>query len=296
MIRRVALVLLLILGIVILVDTLTDVAISPPSGDEGGQLVDRWLQAMSGTGADRGWRHLSTEAQSDAYGGDRSAYLAEVLAVDWPSVRWGQTLGRTTDYGFVFAYIPLLSDPRTLPHFLLDRDLVAASCSDRAAIQVFAQVPSAWLQPPRLARVHPKTGSAGLCEDLFYADTGPMRPPADLVGWAWATGGNASIRVEVIDETGLVREVSGGRDQPSIEGRVTVPDFTPGKVGVAWVGTDCSDPIQIAVRGNADAIALELNVVELPADGCAARSRTYEVMLTFAREVGGRDRGHAALT
>jgi len=112
-----------------------------------------------------------------------------------------------------------------------------------------------------------------------------MRPPADLVGWAWATGGNASIRVEVIDETGLVQEVSGGRDQPSVVGDVTVSDFAPGQVGVAWVGTDCPDPVQIIVRGNRNAIDLELVVVKRSGLDCAARSRTYESMLRFSGEV-----------
>jgi hypothetical protein len=116
-----------------------------------------------------------------------------------------------------------------------------------------------------------------------------MRPPADLVGWAWATGGNASIRVEVIDKTGLVREVSGGRDQPPIEGDVTISDFVPGEIGMAWVGTDCSDPIQLIVSGNADAIAVELVIFKRSAVGCAAHARTYETMLRFAGEVSADD-------
>lgn len=281
MIRRAALVLLLALGVVIAVDVATEVAISPPSGAEGGQLVDRWLKAMASTDADRGWRYLSPEAQSESYGDDESMYVAEVKAVDWQSLRWGHALGRTTDYGYVFAYIPMLSDPRTLPHFLVDRNLVAASCADRAAIDVFANVPSAWFQSPRLAKVNDGTGSAHICEDLFYADTGPMRPPADLVGWAWATGGNGSIRVEVIDETGLVLEVNGGRDDPPVNGDITISDAL-GQVALAWIANDCSDPVQIVVRGNADAIELELNVVDRVGDECATRPRTYEVMLRFS--------------
>jgi hypothetical protein len=285
MIRRVGLLLVLLaFGIVILLDAATEVAISPPSGAEGAQLVDRWLQAMAGADADRGWNYLSTELQAQAYGGDKSLYLSEVRAVDWRTVRWGQTQGRTTDYGFVFNYTPTLSDPRTLPRFLHERHLVAASCADRAANEIFTNVPSTWFRSPRLAAVQ-TAGKAGRCEELFYADTGPMRPPADLVGWAWATGGNASIRVEVIDETGLVWEVSGGRDQPPVVGDVTVSDFAPGQVGVAWVGTDCPDPVQIVVRGNADAIDLELIVVKRSGLDCDARSRTYEVMLRFSGEV-----------
>jgi hypothetical protein len=283
-IRRVGLVVLLAFGIVILLDAATEVAISPPSGAEGAQLVDRWLQAMAGADADRGWNYLSTELQAEAYGGDESLYLAEVKAVDWEAVRWGQTQGRTTDYGFVFNYTPMLSDPRTLPRFLHERHLVAASCADRAANEIFTNVPSAWFRTPRLAAVQ-SAGSAGDCEELFYADTGPMRPPADLVGWAWATGGNASIRVEMIDQTGLVQEAGGGRDQPSIDGDVTVSDFAPGQIAVAWVGTDCSDPIQIIVSRNGDAIAIEPVIFKRSAVGCASHARTYETMLAFAGEV-----------
>jgi hypothetical protein len=287
-IRRVALVVLLAFGIVILLDAATEVAISPPSGAEGAQLVDRWLQAMAGADADRGWNYLSAELQAEAYGGDESLYVAEVKAVDWEAVRWGQTLGRTTDYGFVFNYTPMLSDPRTLPRFLHERHLVAASCADRAANEIFTNVPSTWFRTPRLAAVQ-SAGSAGRCEELFYADTGPMRPSADLVGWAWATGGNASIRVEVIDETGLVREAGGGRDQPSVVGDVTVSDFAAGQVGVAWVGTDCPDPVQILVSGSHGAIFLELVVVKRSGVDCAARSRTYESMLRFSDEISANE-------
>lgn len=287
MIRRVGLILILVLGTVIVLDAVTDIAIAPPSGAEGARLVDSWLQAMAGTDADRGWKYLSPELQTAAYGGDESVYVAEVEAVNWDAVRWGLTQGRNTD-GFGFNYTPLLSDPRTLPRFLHERKLMAASCADRAPIQVFSNVPSEWLRTPRLAAVV-RAGSAGRCEDLFYADTGPMRPPADLVGWAWATGGNASIRVEVIDKTGLVREVSGGRDQPPIEGDVTISDFVPGEIGMAWVGTDCSDPIQLIVSGNADAIAVELVIFKRSAVGCAAHARTYETMLRFAGEVSADD-------
>jgi len=286
MIRRVGpLLIILALGTVLLLDAVSEtVAITPPGGAESASLVDRWLQAMAGAGANRGWKYLSVELQAEAFGGDESLYLAEVEAVDWEAVRWGQTQGRTTDYGFVFNYTPMLSDPRTLPRFLHERHLVAASCADRAANEIFTNVPSTWFRTPRLAAVQ-SAGSAGRCEELFYADTGPMRPPADLVGWAWATGGNASIRVEVIDETGLVQEVSGGRDQPSVVGDVTVSDFAPGQVGVAWVGTDCPDPVQIIVRGNRNAIDLELVVVKRSGLDCAARSRTYESMLRFSGEV-----------
>lgn len=280
MIRRVGLILILTFGTVLLLDAVTDIAISPPSGAEGAQLVDRWLQAMAGSDGDRGWKYLSAGLQTAAYGGDVSRYRAEVETVDWEAVRWGQTQGRTTDYGFVFAYTPLLSDPRTLPRFLHERDLVAASCGDRAAIEIFTNVPSTWFQAPRLEAVQ-TTGSGG-CEELFYTDTGPMRPPADLVGLAWATGGNASIRVEVIDETGLVREVSVGRDQPPVDGDVTVSDFAAGQVGVAWVGSGCPDPVQIIVRGNQDAIDLELVVFKRSGAGCAATSRTYESILRFS--------------
>ncbi len=285
MIRRVGLILIILtLGTVLLLDGVTEtIAITPPGGAESALLVDRWLQAMAGADADRGWRYLSADLQAEAYGGDESLYLAEVGAVDWEAVRWGKTEGRT-DEGFWYGYTPLLSDPRTLPRFLHERDLVAASCADRAATNIFTNMPSTWFHAPRLEAVQ-TGGSAGLCEELFYADTGPMRPPADLVGWAWATGGNDSIRVEVIDETGLVREVSGGRDQPLVEGDVTVSDFAAGQVGVAWVGTDCPDPVQIIVGGNENTIDLELVVLERPDVECGARSRTYESMLRFSGEI-----------
>src|SRR3990172_94478 len=284
MIRRVGLLLIILaLGTVLLLDAVTEaIAITPPGGAESALLVDRWLQAMAGADANRGWKYLSTELQAEAYGGNESLYLAEVAAVDWEAVRWGQTQGRT-DEGSWGGRTPLLSDPRTLPRFLLERDLVAASCGDRAAMGLWTNMPSTWFHAPRLEVVQ-TTGSAGRCEDLFYADTGPMRLPADLVGWAWATGGNASIRVEVIDQTGLVQEAGGGRDQPPVVGEVTVSDFAPGQVGVAWVGTDCPDPVQIIVRGNRSAIDLELVVVKRSGVHCAARSRTYESMLRFSDE------------
>jgi len=283
-IRRVGITVILTIGLVLALNAVTKtIAITPPGADDGAFLVDRWLKAMADSDADNGWKYLSAELQAESYGGDESVYVAEVEVIDWETVRWGQTQGRTTDYGFVFNYTPLLSDPRTLPRFLHERHLVVASCADRAPNDIFTNVLSTWFRAPRLEVV--QTGGSGGCEDLFYADTGPMRPPADLVGWAWATGGNASIRVEVVDETGLVQEVSGGRDQPALDGDITVSELEPGGIGVAWVGLDCPDPVQIIVRGSGDAIDLELVVLERPPVECAARARTYEAILHFRGDV-----------
>src|SRR3989304_9381880 len=101
MIRRVGPPLIILaLGTVLLLDAVSEtVAIPPPGGAESASLVDRWLQAMAGAGANSGWKFLSVELQAEAFGGDESLYLAEVEAVDWEAVRWGQTHGRT-DEGF----------------------------------------------------------------------------------------------------------------------------------------------------------------------------------------------------
>src|SRR3990170_203755 len=94
MIRRVGpLLIILALGTVLLLDAVSEtVAITPPGGAESASLVDRWLQAMAGAGANRGWKYLSVELQAEAFGGDESLYLAEVEAVDWEAVRWWQPL------------------------------------------------------------------------------------------------------------------------------------------------------------------------------------------------------------
>ena len=285
-IRRIGFMVLLALGAAALLDTVTDVPISPPSAAQGAHLVDGWLQAMAGTDADRGWRYLSSDLRMAAYGGDESVYLAEVAAIDWETVRWGETQGRAPDGGFLFTYTPLLSDPRTLPHFLYERKLVVAICTDRAPNDILTNVLSAWFRTPRLEAT---LGGSEDCEELFYRDTGPLRPPADLVGFAWVSGGNRSIRVEVTDETGRVKKAGPGRDQPPLDGDVTVSNFQPDQVGLAWVGTDCPDPVQLIVRRDGDAIAIVLISVKGPTQECAAYPRTYEVMLKFAGGISADD-------
>jgi len=266
------------------------IVIAPSDASSGAEAVDSWLEAMDGAEAERGWRYLAPELQAEAYGGDETLYRQEVEAVDWSQVRWAGTQGRTDD-GFFFGYNDLLSDPRTLPRFLHERGLVGPNCGDRAPMGIFTNMESRWFTPPRLLGVG-RSGSGGECAQSFYAIDGPLRPPADLVGVAWATGGNGSIRTEVVDDTGLVREVGPGRDAPQVRGDVTVSDLAPGQVVVAWVGTDCPNPVRIVLRGDAGTIDLELILAEPSDPACATRSRTYEVMLRMSGDVSA-DEIHA---
>lgn len=276
-----------IAGLVIINATTHTITITPPDASAGAVFVDRWLEAMGGAEADRGWQFLGPELQAEAYDGDETLYRQEVEAVDWSLVRWGGTQGRTDD-GFFFGYTDLLSDPRTLPRFMHERGLVGPNCGDRAPMGIFTNMESRWFTQPPLQRVV-MTGSGGACVQSFYAIDGPLRPPADLVGVAWATGGNGGIRTEVVDDTGLVREVGPGRDAPRVLGEVTVSDLALGQVGVAWVGADCPNPVRIILRGDASGIDLELIVAEPSDPACAVRSRTYEVMLRVAGEVSASD-------
>jgi hypothetical protein len=261
--------------------------ILPPSASRGAEVVDAWLDELAGADGDLGWAHLAAELKDRAYGGDQAVYRRDVESVQWRQVRWADTQGRTED-GFFFGYTDLLSDPRTLPRFLFERGIVGPNCVDRAAMGIYTNMQSQWLTPPRLMPVG-SAGSGDECSLTFYADAGPLRSPADLVGGAWATGGNGGIRAELEDLTGLVREVSPGRDSPPINGEVTVTGLEPDRIGVAWVGTDCPLPVRLVLQQDRQRLNLALISAEPTDSACSARSRTYEVVLRFNQSVSAED-------
>jgi hypothetical protein len=254
-----------------------------PRGPE--ETMDRWLAAMAGAELERGWGYLSPEAQASVFGGDLGAYLREVNSVDWSRVAWSKTYGFADD-GFFSAHADLLSDPRTLPTFIVERRLVGTMCGNEQPIGVQTYFKLDFLSEPELEIAH-STGSARRCLESFAKVSGPMLPPADFVSVAWATRGTA-VRIGVKDATGSVVEVGPGRDDPPVEAAVTVSDVEPGQVGVAWVGTACDEPARIDIASGGK--GFEMSLLTVTRQGpCIDRGLTFEVMLGVSGGISAGD-------
>ena len=90
-----------------------------------------WLQAVSGGAEDYGWSYLGSDAHVTGYVGSRDSYLADARSADWSEFRWGEPETVWTDDGFAHVVAPLLSEPSTVPRFILDRRLVHGVCDER---------------------------------------------------------------------------------------------------------------------------------------------------------------------
>ncbi len=89
-----------------------------------------WLDAASGGADDRGWSYLGSDAHVTGNVGSRDAYLADARSSDWSEFRWGEPETVWTDDGFAHVVAPLLSEPSTVPRFILDRRLVHGVCGE----------------------------------------------------------------------------------------------------------------------------------------------------------------------
>ncbi len=248
------------------------------------ETLDHWLAALGGAEIDRGWGYLSPEAEASIYGGDFGAYLRDVNRVDWSAVAWSKTYGFSDD-GFFSAHADLLSDPRTLPRFIVERRLVGPRCADERpmGIQTYFQL-GLWREP-RLQLAY-QTGSAERCFQSFGQVEGPVLPPADFVSYAWATPG-PGIRVGVKDTTGSIVEVGAGRESPPIHGDPSLGDVE-GRVAVGWFGTACDEPARIEIERQDGGITLLLRTVASNKP-CMSASVAYEVMLTFSGGISAED-------
>ena len=96
----------------------------------GGSGFRDWLvEVTDSQDADRGWHLVANWVRDDAYGGDLEAYLADVEAADWSLLHLDTPVDAWADEGFVEVRVNLLSDPATVPRFLLARHIVHGVCN-----------------------------------------------------------------------------------------------------------------------------------------------------------------------
>ena len=96
----------------------------------GGSGFRGWLvEVTDSQDADRGWHLVADWVRDEAYGGDLDSYLADVEAADWSVLHLDTPVDAWSDDGFVEVRANLLSDPDTVPKFLLARRIVHGVCN-----------------------------------------------------------------------------------------------------------------------------------------------------------------------
>lgn len=264
---------------------------APPAWDTANGIVDAWLEGVAEPSGDRGWSRLAAETQSRIYGGDANEYWNDLDAVDWSEVAWAPANGHVDDGAFYLGDVWLRSHPSTLPRFLLERGLATASCVDEAPLGISLQMRVGWFTTPRISAPIETADGPSRCAMAFAEHPGPPHEPFDIVTGAWASPGSIQ-RVGVFDATGLVASAGWGRENPPLEGSISVSTFEPGDVAVTWKGGACDANTTLSVTGTPS--ALRIQVRRGTHDGCAGTDVVYETILEL-RSTIPIERVHAEL-
>lgn len=255
---------------------------APPSWDTANGVVDRWLASMREPSGDRGWGWLSTETQRLIYDDDPNAYRSDLEGVDWSTVAWAPANGYVDDGVYYSGYVWLRSHPSTLPRFLIERGLAVPDCIDGSPAGIRVEMRLGWFNPPRISALIGKAGAADPCAIAFDEDPGAPHETFDLVDGAWASPGRIQ-RIGVRDTSGLVTAVGWGRENPPLDGPVSVTAFEPGKVAVTWRGAPCDSNTTLAVSGTT--LALEIVVRRGVEHGCSGTDVVYDSILELRTDV-----------
>lgn len=112
----------------------------PRASSPGGRL-DAYLRAVAGAEPDRGWHLLGDLTRELSYGNDSAQYLRDAEAADWSAFRWSSAEVLWTDDGWANVQAGLVSDPTSVPAFLIQRRIIHGVCGGRPiGIGVFMDV------------------------------------------------------------------------------------------------------------------------------------------------------------
>lgn len=255
---------------------------APPSWLTANRMVDSWLAALAEPTGDRGWSRLSTEAQHLIYGNDPNEYWSDLDDVDWSQVAWAPANGYVDDGAYYGGYIWLRSHPSTLPRFLIERGIATPDCIEGSPAGIRVEMVLGWFNPPRISARIGKAGTADPCAMAFEEEPGTPHEPFDFVGGAWANPGQIQ-RVGVRDSSGLVTAVSWGREDPPLDGPVSVAIFEPGDLAVTWRGASCDSNTTLWVKGTPS--ALVITVQRGLTEDCSGTDVVYDSILELRSDV-----------
>ena len=165
MAQRVSVVFALLFGLLLLVWIVTAVTVVTRPANR----FEDWLEAVSGGAGDRGWSYLGSDAHVAGFAGSREDYLADARAADWSKFRWGEPATVWTDDGFAHVVASLLSEPSTVPRFILDRRLVHGICEDGRPVAIGVYEDRSLFRPGGMA-AGGLAGSGVECNALFTGD------------------------------------------------------------------------------------------------------------------------------
>lgn len=131
--------------------------------DPGG--LRGWLAEVRDGDDDWGWDFISTYAQT-AYQGGAAAYAEDMAAVDWEALELGTPVEVWSDDGVALLQAELLSDPSTVPAFLVERGIVKGVCEDGEPTGIWVIEDRGLLQEQRFG-TGGTTGTQRRCDATF---------------------------------------------------------------------------------------------------------------------------------
>lgn len=125
-----------------------------------------WIDQVRDPTGSRGWEQLGDSIRA-IYRDDLDAYLADVDAVDWSSLRLGPATDVWGDDGFAHVVAPLESAPSTVPRFLLERGIVHGVCDENGPVGIAVYEDRRPFAGGRFD-LSGETGGQARCNDAFH--------------------------------------------------------------------------------------------------------------------------------
>lgn len=97
-----------------------------PRADPARDVVERWLAAVAGGEADRGWSLIDESVKATSFNGDAGAYAAAMAAADWNAVDWRVDSARMVGNGQTSVTVAASG---TIPALFDETPLAIARCS-----------------------------------------------------------------------------------------------------------------------------------------------------------------------
>ena len=98
-----------------------------PRSNAGRDVVERWLAAVAGGEADRGWSLIDESVKGMSFNGDAGTYAAAMDAVDWDAMDWQVESARSVGNGQTSVTVAATG---TIPEVFDQHPLAVARCAD----------------------------------------------------------------------------------------------------------------------------------------------------------------------
>jgi hypothetical protein len=205
---------LVVAGVVALAAVVLLLAVRLPGTFEPADaFVERWLDAVAGTGSsDSGWSQMD-ESSRERFGNDAYAFQAAAAAEDWSRFQWEVEDPYQLESWLWSIRITVIGGLAATPDFLRNERLVGPWCVDDSAPGISLQVVQQW---PWSERTLGPGGFTGSAERALIA--GACAPSASVPPPQFVSGGDMAW-------TG---------HQLAVWNWTTLPLFLLTRIGIGW--------------------------------------------------------------